>query len=374
MSAVGVGIIGSGIISTTYLENLNSFPDVQVLIIGDLVPDRAQAQAEAHGVPEWGTAEDVLAHPDVQVVVNLTVPAAHIDVSLAAIDAGKHVWTEKPIGLDLDDVDALLARAHGAGLRVGSAPDTVLGPALQSAKRAIARGLIGTPLFAQTIFQTQGPDLWHPTPQFLFAKGAGPLLDMGPYYFTALVNLFGPVKRVAAAGMQARAERTVHTGPDAGDLFPVEVPTTLQLLTQFHSGQQAQSLLSFDSALERHGVFEIHGTEGSLVIPDPNTFSGRTAYVKPLGVLRDGMTTDQPWIDVPEEGTVVGRGLGLLEMVRAIAEDRPHLASGDLGRHVLETLLAAERSAQTGESVTVQSTVPPIPVMPLDFNPFAQTL
>jgi predicted dehydrogenase len=365
VSAVGVGIIGGGVISDTYLENLASFPDVQVVSIGDLNADRARSQAEKHDVPRWGSAEDILTDPEVQVVVNLTIPAAHVDVSMAAIQAGKHVWTEKPIGLDLGGVDGLLRAADAAGLRVGSAPDTVLGPGLQTAKRAVSSGLIGAPLFA---------DLWHPGPQFLFTKGAGPLFDMGPYYFTALVSLLGPVDRVAAVGMKARTEREIHTGPNAGARFPVQVPTTLQALTVFESGQQAHSTLSFDSALERHGVVEIHGTEGSLVIPDPNTFTGRTAYVKPLGVLRDGVSFEQPWIEVEQEGAVTGRGLGLLEMVRAIAEGRPHIASVDVGRHVLEVLLAADESARTGSFVTVDSSVPPVPSMPVDFDPFASTL
>lgn len=331
--AVGVGVIGAGVISDTYLENLQSFPDVDVVIVGDLLVGRAEAQARKHGVAAWGTVDDVLANPDVHVVVNLTIPAAHIEVSMRAIAAGKHVWTEKPIGLDREGAAELLAAAAAAGLRVGSAPDTILGPGFQTAKRAIAAGVIGEPLFAQTVFQTQGPDLWHPAPQFLFAKGAGPLLDMGPYYFSGLVSLFGAVDRVSAVGRKAREERVIHTGPQAGTAFPVEVPTTVQVVTAFDSGQQAQSLLSFDSALERAGVFEVHGTEGSIVLPDPNQFAGRIAYVKPLGVLRDGMSVDQEWIDIPQEGVVVGRGLGLLDMVRAIAEGRPHIASGDLALH-----------------------------------------
>ncbi|MDY0908490.1 Gfo/Idh/MocA family oxidoreductase [Microbacterium sp. CFBP9034] len=374
MSAVGVGLIGSGVISDTYLDNLSSFPDIDVVIIGSLNVERARAQAEKHSVPKWGTAADVLADPDVQVVVNLTTPAAHVEVSTAAITAGKHVWTEKPIGLERDGVDALLRAADAAGLRVGSAPDTVLGPGIQTAKRAIDGGKIGAPLFAHTSFQTQGPDLWHPGPQFLFSRGAGPLLDMGPYYLTALVSLLGSVDRVAAAGMRARADREIRTGPDAGTRFPVEVPTTLQVLTMFEGGQQAHTLLSFDSALERHGVVEIHGTEGSIVIPDPNRFTGRTAYVKPLTELRDGEEFEQPWIQIEQKGATVGRGLGLLEMVRAIAEDRPHLASGELGRHILDVMLSAEESAESGRFVTVESSVPAVPALPEDFDPFAQTL
>lgn len=374
MSAVGIGIIGAGVISDTYLENLGSFADVEVVRVGDLNRDRAKAQAEKHGVRAWGSADDVLADPDVQVVVNLTIPAAHIEVSSAAIAAGKHVWTEKPIGLDRDAAAALVAQAEAAGLRIGSAPDTVLGPGFQTAKRAIADGIIGRPLFAQTIFQTQGPDLWHPNPQFLFSRGAGPLLDMGPYYVTALISLFGSVDRVAAVGSKAYEQRQIHTGPNAGTTFDVEVPTTVQLLTTFESGQQAQSLLSFDSALERHGVFEVHGTEGSIVLPDPNYFGGRIALVRPLGVLRDGMKPEQEWVDVPQEGVEVGRGLGVLQMVRAIAAGEPHIATGELGLHALDVILSAEESASSGEAVRVSSSVAPVPTLPADFDPLARTL
>lgn len=374
MSAVGIGIIGVGVISDTYLQNLSSFPDTEVLIVGDLLVNRAQAQAEKYGVPAFGSAEDVLAHPDVDLVVNLTIPAVHIEVSRAAIAAGKHVWTEKPLGLDCDGAALLLREAEAAGLRIGSAPDTLLGPGFQAARRAIEAGVIGRPLFAQTTFQTQGPDLWHPNPGFLFAQGAGPLLDMGPYYFSALVSLLGPVDRVAAVGSKAREEREIHTGPLAGTTFPVEVPSTIQIVTAFEGGAQAQSLLSFDSALERHGIVEIHGTEGTIVLPDPNTFAGRIAYVKPLGVIRDGMSFEQEWIEIEHADIEVGRGLGALDMVRAIAEGRPHVASGELGFHVLDVLLSAQDSAQSGTTVTVESTVAPVPLLPEGFDPFAATL
>lgn len=371
---VGIGFIGVGVISDTYLENLNSFPDVNVVILGDLDTDRARAQADKWGVAESGTVDDVLAHPDVDLVVNLTIPAAHVEVSSKAIAAGKHVWTEKPLGLDRESTSALLKQAADARLRIGSAPDTVLGPGFQTAKRAIQAGIIGTPLFAQTSFQTQGPDAWHPNPSFLFAQGAGPLMDMGPYYFTALVSLLGPVDKVVAFGSTPQPQRSARTGPNAGVPFDVEVPTTISVLTSFESGQQGQSLLSFDSALERHGVVEIHGTKGSLVIPDPNRFEGRNAYVVPLGELTDGMDLNQPWVEIEQEGVVVGRGLGALDMARAIAEDRPHVASGELGYHVLDIMLAAGESAATGQVIDIKSTVPAVPTVPADFDPFASTL
>lgn len=371
---VGVGIVGAGVISQTYLENLTSFPDVKVVAIGDLIPERAKAKADEHGVPSWGTLEDVLGNPEVELVVNLTIPESHIEVSSQAVAAGKHVWTEKPLGLDREGARQLLKDADAAGVRVGSAPDTILGPGFQSAKRAIAEGVIGTPLFVQTAFQTQGPDVWHPEPAFLFAEGAGPLLDMGPYYFSALVSLLGPIAGVAARGSRFRTERHIHTGPRAGETFPVEVPSSVQVLSTFEGGQHGTHLLSFDSALERHGVVEIHGTEGSIVLPDPNRFDGPTRYVKPLGVFRDGMKTEQEWIDVEQKGTVVGRGLGVLDMVRAIAEGRTHVATGELGFHVLDVLLSAQDSAETGRYLEIDSTVAPVPAVPVDFDPFASTL
>ncbi len=374
MSPVGIGIIGAGVISDTYLEHLGSFPDVEVLAVGDLVPERARAQADKHGVPRAGTAEDVLADPDVQVTANLTIPAAHTEVSSRAIASGKHVWTEKPVGLDRESSAALLRAAASAGLRVGSAPDTVLGPGFQTAKRVIARGDIGRPLFAQTSMQWQGPELFHPSPAFLFAQGAGPLLDMGPYYMSALISLLGPVARVGALGLQGQDERRIQVGPQAGTTFPVEVPSTISVLTAFEGGQQAQSLLSFDSPLARHGVVEIHGTEGSLVLPDPNRFEGRIALARPLTSATDGGPIDQEWIEIEQEGVVAGRGTGLLDMVRAIAEDRPHVASGELGYHVLDVLLSAEESAASGAFVEVESTVAPVPAVPVDFDPFARTL
>lgn len=370
---VGVGLIGVGVISDTYLENLGSFPDVEVLALGDLDVERARSQAAKHGIAAAGTAEEVLANPDVELVVNLTIPAVHAEVSLAAVEAGKHVWSEKPLGLDRESTAALLATAERAGLRVGVAPDTVLGPGVQTAKRAIAEGVIGRPLFAQTSMQYQGPEVFHPNPGFLFARGAGPLLDIGPYYLTTLVSLFGSITSVAAMGLRAHTERAIQVGERAGETFPVEVPSTMSVLASFEAGQQSNSLVSFDSPLARQGIVEIHGTEGSLVVPDPNMFEGKVAYVRPFEQLGE-VPPPQEWIEVPSQGVVTGRGLGALDMVRAIAEDRPHVASGELGYHVLDVMLSAEESAASGSVVTVDSRVQPVPAVPVDFDPFAATL
>lgn len=368
---VGVGLIGAGNISDQYLTHLTSFPDVRVLAIGDLIEDRARAQAEKYGVPRAGGVDVVLGDPDIDIVVNLTIPAVHVEVSLASIAAGKHVWTEKPIGIDREESQRLLSTADAAGLRVGVAPDTVLGPGVQTAKRAIARGDIGRPLFATTTFQWQGPELWHPNPAFLYAKGAGPLLDMGPYYVSTLLHVFGPVASVAALGLQGVPTRTVKSGELAGQEFPVEIPSTLSVLMEFEQGGQAQSLYSTDSPLLRHGIVEINGTEGTLVIPDPNTFGGDITITRPL---TDVSVREPEVVQVPQEGVLAGRGLGLLDMARAIREGRPHVATGEFGYHVLDTLLSIEEAAESRSFVQVSSTLDTVGSLPEGFDPLAATL
>ncbi|MGW6007839.1 Gfo/Idh/MocA family protein [Streptomyces sp. NPDC055210] len=366
---VGVGLIGAGNISDQYLTNLTAFPDVRVLAVGDLDTARARGQAQKYGVEQWGGPELVLAHPDVDIVVNLTIPAVHAEVSSAIIAAGKHVWSEKPIAIDRPSARALLDAASAAGLRVGIAPDTVLGPGLQTARRAIARGDIGTPLSAYTVMQYAGPDLWHPDPEFLFAKGAGPLFDMGPYYLTALVSLFGSISRVSAVGSTGRPTRTIRAGARAGTEFPVSVPTHIAAIAQFDSGAVSQSTFSFDSPLTRTGVVEITGTEGTLVVPDPNTFAGDVRITR---VPQPG--SEPVWETVPPVGVVSGRGLGVLDMARAIRAGQPHIATGELGYHVLDALMAIDEAAASGETAHVTSRVDDLPLVPEDRDPYGATL
>lgn len=372
---VGVGIIGAGNISDQYLTSLTSFPDVRVIAVGDVLEDRARAQADRYGVPRAGGVEVVLNDPDIEIVVNLTIPAVHVEVSEAIIAAGKHVWTEKPIGVDRASSLGLLEKADAASLRVGVAPDTVLGPGVQTAKRAIARGDIGRPLFAQTAFQWQGPEIFHPNPAFLYAVGGGPLLDMGPYYVSALMHVFGPVAAVAALGLKGAESRAVQVGPLAGEEFPVEVPSTVSALIQFEEGGQAQSLYSTDSPLLRQGIVEITGTEGTLVIPDPNTFGGAITITRPLReMIVPPAPVVQEIVDVPQDGVLAGRGLGVLDMARSIRAGHPHVATGRFGYHVLDTLLSIEESVERRAFVTVESTVAEIGSLPADFDPFAATL
>jgi predicted dehydrogenase len=369
---VGVGFIGTGMISDTYLDNLTSFPDVKVVILGDLDQDRARAQADKHNVAESGSSADVLSHPDVEIVVNLTIPAVHAQVSSEAIAAGKNVWSEKPISIDRESGRDLLEQAEATGLLVGVAPDTVLGQGVQTARRAIAHGDIGVPLSAQTVMQYAGPDIFHPNPEFLFAKGAGPLFDIGPYYLTTLVHIFGPFAMVAAVGSKGRATRTVQVGDRIGTEFPVDVPTHVSAIAQFAGGGVSQSVFSFESPLAKMGVVEITGTEGTLVIPDPNYFTGEVKITRAPGFA--AIRKDPDWETVPVTGALAGRGTGVLDMARAIRTGARPLASGALGYHILDTLMAIEEAVESRHTVEVTSSVEPVPLVAEDWDPFESTV
>ncbi|WP_380176000.1 Gfo/Idh/MocA family protein [Kineococcus sp. DHX-1] len=365
---VGIGIIGAGVISGTYLENLTSFPDVQVHAIGDLYPEAASRRAAEHGVPAHGGIDTVLTHEDVEIVINLTIPAAHVEVSLAAIGAGKHVWSEKPVALDREGGARLLAAAQAAGVRLGCAPDTFLGVGLQTALAVLRRGDIGTPLSALTLMQSPGPESWHPNPAFLFQHGAGPLFDIGPYYLTTLVQAFGPITQVAAVAGTSRAQRTIGSGPKAGEVFDVTVPTHVSALTQFAGGASGSSIFSFDSPLPRHGFVEITGTEATLALPDPNDFDGD------LRIRRAGGGREEEWETIASTKALSTRGTGVLEMARAVREGRPHRVQGALAHHVVDAMVSIAESAQSGAFVPVTSTVAPAELLPADWDPTTRTV
>ena len=369
---VGVGLVGTGMISDTYLEHLTSFPDVRVVILGNRTSTRAQAQAGKHGIAEWGSGEDVLNHPDVELIVNLTIPAVHATVASASLAAGKHVWSEKPISIDRASGQALLEQAQIAGLLVGVAPDTVLGPGLQTARRAIARGDIGTPLSAQAVIQYPGPEIFHPNPEFLFADGAGPLYDVGPYCLTALVHVFGPFAKVAAVGSKGRVTRTIQVGDRAGSEFPVAVPTHVGAIAQFAGGGVAQTVFSYDSPLARIGVVEITGTEGTLVIPDPSTFSGDIKVTR--AATFENLYKDPEWVNIPPTGVVAGRGSGVVDMARCIRNGGRPRASGELAYHVLDTMIAMDEAINLGQTVAVASTVDPVPMVDESWDPYQASL
>ena len=286
---MGIGVIGCGNISDEYLRTMGRFPDLRIMVVADLDRERAAAQAAKYAVAAADSTADLLARADVELVVNLTVPVVHAEVGLQAIAAGKHLWSEKPIATDRAAGRALLAAADAAGLVLGVAPDTVLGPGIQTARRIVERGDIGRPLTALAIMQNPGPDRWHPDPAFLYRAGAGPLFDLGPYYLTTLVHMLGPIVRVTALGTKAQATRVVAQGPRAGTTFPVEVPTHVAALVEFEAGTTATLVFSFESPLRR-GLIEITGSDATLEVPDPNWFGGDIRIIPPRN--EDASTVD----------------------------------------------------------------------------------
>lgn len=365
---VGVGLIGAGVISNQYLENLTRACDVRVVMVADLDPARAAAQAAAYGVDASGTPRDLVARDDIEIVVNLTTPAAHVLVSLDALAAGKHVWSEKPFALDRASGAHLIDEAHRAGLRVACAPDTVLGAGIQTGRRLVESGAIGEPLTALTLFEVPGPESWHPNPDFLYARGGGPLFDMGPYYLSTLVQLLGPVSGVVARASTARTSRRIGSGPRAGERFPVEMPTYVGALIDFRRGTSALSTFSFQSSRPRVGVVEITGTEGTLVLPDPNLFDGT------LRIWRDGAVEESDAEVHPAVGSTFSRGAGVIELARAIRAGRPERASGAFAFHVLDVMVSITESAEQGDRVAVESSVDIPPALPEDWDPTVSTL
>ena len=362
---VGVAVVGCGTISDEYLRNLTSFPDLRVLFCADLDLERAKAQAARYGVPGAGGVAQAVEHPDVELVVNLTVPAAHAEVGLAAVAAGQSVWNEKPLALDTVAGRGLLAAAARAGVRVGCAPDTVLGAGLQTARRLIADGAIGEPQSALALMQDPGPQRWHHDPEFLFARGAGPLFDMGPYYLSTLATLFGPADQVAALGRRSQRSRVIGAGPRAGTTFEVEVPTHVAALIGYARGPAATLVLSFDSPLRRHGFVEVTGTEATLSLPDPNRFDGE------IRLRRAGR---DDWETIAAARSAAGRGLGVLDLARSIRAGTAHRASGELALHVLDTMEAVARSIAAGTFERVTTTFETPDVLPPGWDPCLATI
>jgi predicted dehydrogenase len=374
---VGIAIAGCGNISDQYLTNLVRFPDVAVLACADLDLDRAAAQAAKYGVPHSGDLATVLAMHKVELVINLTVPAVHASVALQAIRAGKHVYGEKPFALSVREAQAVTAAATEYGVKLGNAPDTFLGAGLQTARRAVEEGRIGTPISAKATFGYPGPDAWHPSPEFLFQKGGGPLLDMGPYYLTALVQLLGPVKTVSGFSKRAKGKRTIGSGPRAGDTFDVTVDTQVSALLEFASGPIATATFSFDAPTAFREL-EVQGTEAVIRLPDPNRFDGSVflckkdvSKVEPDEWLE--MPSESDWAEIPAEGSSEGRGMGALEMARALRSGGEPRAAADVAIHVLDVMDSIAASAASRNTIPVSTTCSLADLLPVGWNPLQRS-
>ena len=344
-----VGIVGAGQISGAYLKTFPSLENVRVTAIADLDEERAAAAAKEVPGARAASPDELYAADDVDLVLNLTIPAAHAEVAHAAIAAGKHVYGEKPLTATTAEARTLLEAADRARVRVGCAPDTVLGTGVQTARAVLDAGEIGAPVAASAFMVTPGHERWHPAPEFYYRPGGGPLLDMGPYYLTALVTLLGPVRRVVGMSSTPRSTRIIGSGPRAGTEFPVEVATHVTGVLEHVGGALSTLIMSFDiwkGALPR---IEVYGTGGSLSVPDPNGFDGEVRLF-PAGA--------KEWEPVPERGGYPGasRGYGVSDLARALVDGGPHRADGRLAYHVLDIMESLLAAAGSGDSVTVTST------------------
>jgi predicted dehydrogenase len=355
----GIGLVGCGNISDIYLINAALFRDIRFIAVSDINADAARAKGAKYDLPAV-TPDELLKRGDIAIVLNLTVPAAHADVSLAAIAAGKHVYTEKPLAISLKDGRAIMSAAERKGVRVGASPDTVLGAGVQTARRMIDREEVGDVVTGTATVLSHGMENWHPNPLFFFKPGGGPVLDMGPYYLTTLVNLLGPIDSVAATGRMGFKHRTVTSeGPMKGKRIKVETLTTVNALLSFASGAEIVLMVSWD--VWRHGQLplELHGTKASLRIPDPNFFGG---FVEVSEGGKDWRKIDtgadiygRPNWPRTDKRVANYRGLGLAEMAAAISKGREPRASGAVALHVLDAMASILKSAETGKRVKLTS-------------------
>jgi predicted dehydrogenase len=344
-----IGIVGCGNISGIYFKAGKTFEILDIVACADLDMGRAKAKAEEHGIARACTVEELLADPEIEIVVNLTIPKAHHEVCLAALKAGKNVHVEKPLSITREQGQELLETGRANGLRVGAAPDTFLGGGLQTCRKLIDDGWIGEPVAATAFMLCHGHESWHPDPEFYYKVGGGPMFDMGPYYLTALISLLGPIRRVTGSTRATFPERTITSQPKFGTKVTVDTPTHIAGVMDFASGAIGTLVTSFDVWSANVPLIEIYGTEGSLSVPDPNGFGG------PVRVRRMGA---KEWSDVPLTHGFAdnSRGIGVADMAYAIRSGRAHRANGDLAYHVLEAMHGFHDASDQGKHYPMQST------------------
>lgn len=343
-----VGIVGCGNISGIYFQAGKTFDILDIKGCADMIMDRAKAKADEHGCQAM-TVEEMLADPEIKIIMNLTIPNAHASVAQAAVEAGKCVHNEKPLTIKREEGKKLLDTAKAKGVRVGCAPDTFLGGGIQTCRKLIEDGWIGEPIGATAFMMCHGHEGWHPDPAFYYKAGGGPMFDMGPYYLTALVNLMGPVKRVTGSARITFPERVIGSQPKKGEVITVDVPTHVAGIMDFANGAIGTIITTFDVWAAELPRIEIYGTEGSMSVPDPNGFGG------PVKVRRAGQNE---WKEVPLTHGYAenSRGIGVADMAYALRSGRAHRASGDLAFHVLDIMHAFHDASREGRHIELQST------------------
>jgi len=345
---VRIGIIGCGDICSYYINGCRQFSNIKIVSCADKIDDKAKLKAAELNIPTAYSIEELLSDPEVDIVLNLTIPSAHAEVGIAALEAGKHVYSEKPLAVTCKEGRSLLDTAVKKQLIAGCAPDTFLGGGLQTCRKIIDEGRIGDIIGCNCFMMSHGTEDWHPNPGFHYKYGSGPLFEMGPYYLTALLNLIGPVQSVFGSGRMSFTERTITSEPRFGEIIKVEVLTHITAILNFHTGIMGTLSTSFDVWATKLPFIEIYGSKGTLLVPDPNTFGGpvKVQYKK----------TDE-WEDVPLTFgySTPSRGLGLADMADAIQNKRIPRASGLAAYHVLETMCAIQQSCAEGKTINIKS-------------------
>jgi predicted dehydrogenase len=345
-----IGLIGCGNISTIYLKNCARFENIRVTAVADIDSTHAEAQAKAFDIPNVLTPRELIEGDKVDIILNLTIPAAHAEVALQALENGKSVYNEKPLATTRQDAAAMLELAKKNGLRIGCAPDTFLGAALQNARKLLDEGAIGTPVAAVAFMLCGGAESWHPNPYFFYQTGGGPMFDMGPYYLTALTTLLGPVRRVTGSARISSKQRVIGSEPHKGKLVDVEVPTHVAGLLDFASGPVGTVITSFDVPGKHHlPNIEIYGTGGSMRVTDPNTFGEDNILLNAPG--------EKEWRSIPSPFGYAeqSRGVGLADMCRAIVSGRPHRANGSTAYHVLDIMHAIHEASLAGAHIELKT-------------------
>jgi predicted dehydrogenase len=343
-----IGIIGCGNISGTYLRVAPTFDILEVAAVSDVIPELAKSRAQEYNVQQVLTVEELLADPEISIVVNLTPPTAHASIALRALEAGKSVYNEKPLAINRKDARQMLQFAQEHKLLVGCAPDTFMGAGLQTCRKLIDDGAIGHPIAATAFMLGRGPEPWHPSPDFFYQIGGGPMFDMGPYYVTALVNMLGPVKRITGSAQISFPERTIGSGARKGTQITVETPTHIVGVLDFAGGAVGNLITSFDVWAHQLPRIEIYGTDGSLSVPDPNTFGGPVMLWKPETKAWE----EVPLLPIRSENS---RSLGIADMAYALRSGRAHRASGALAYHVLDVMHGIHDASREGKHIMLES-------------------
>ena len=347
---VKIGMVGVGAISGIYLENIaNTFREIELTAVCDLVRERAEHAQQAYGVPKlYDTMQELFADPEIDIVLNLTRPYEHFEVTRAALEAGKHVYSEKPLGASLKEGLELVRLAKGKGLMLGGAPDTFLGAGIQTCRKLIDDGMIGEPVGATASLICHGHESWHPDPEFYYKYGGGPMMDMGPYYITALINLLGGVKSVTGAVRTTFAQRLITSQPFAGTVIDVDVPTYITGILHFDSGILGTLFTTFDAYPKETERFEVYGTKGTLVVPDPNTFGGPVRLIRP----EEGEIREMPLLFDYKENS---RALGLADMAKALETGRECRVTYEQTLHVLEIMESFSKSSDSRCTVDLET-------------------